>query len=545
MNKTIFAVTILICAAVASNGHAEWVSLSNSLDELDIHVVAANPKDPKMIFAASEKTLYKTVDNGSTWKQALRLRAGDNRINFIRVDLKNPATIYVCTDRGLYRSMDNGVKWSLIFTGQSDGAKKVYCVARDQGESPTLWVGADRGLYQMNEKTLEVKKVNGLPDGAVFFIYLDAPKETGKVILTDHGIYKSSADLEKWEKVFTSQAIPETPPEGNTPLQQFGVEELNTAPLFSNLIFLKGENQFYAATKNGVLKGVDDASTWRSLEGQTLPVRQINGLEPSKETFYAATNRGVFQWNQLSHSFHEIYLGLESDEIRALCYNAAGDYLLAATKKGVYRLFNPEGMQLGAPANEMTTAQVRDIVGRFASEPTVLEIQNAAIQYAEVHPKKIEAWRKAASLKAWAPTISFHQNNSSNNNVNLDRGGTADPDRFITGPKDLSQDRYATVSWNVADIIYNSDQTSIDSRSKLMVELRNDVLNEVTHLYFERRRLQIEMLTIPMKDLPVNLEREIRLEELTASIDALTGGYLSKRLEKNQDRIVERKNLRR
>ena len=130
--------------------------------------------------------------------------------------------------------------------------------------------------------------------------------------------------------------------------------------------------------------------------------------------------------------------------------------------------------------------------------------------------------------------LTFHQNYSTGNNVDIDRGGTGDPDRFIMGPKDQSQDRYATVSWNLADLIWNNDQTSIDSRSKLMVELRNDVLNEVTHLYFERRRLQIEILTVPMKDLPVNLEREIRLEELTANIDALTGGYLSKCLGEAQ-----------
>jgi len=121
--------------------------------------------------------------------------------------------------------------------------------------------------------------------------------------------------------------------------------------------------------------------------------------------------------------------------------------------------------------------------------------------------------------------------------VDIDRGGTNDPDRFIAGPKDLSEDRYATLSWDVGDLIYNSDQTSIDTRSKLMVELRNDVLNEVTHLYFERRRLQIETLMVPMKDLPLNLEREIRLQELTAGIDALTGGYLSSKLEESKNQI--------
>ena len=80
-------------------------------------------------------------------------------------------------------------------------------------------------------------------------------------------------------------------------------------------------------------------------------------------------------------------------------------------------------------------------------------------------------------------------------------------------------------------LIWNSDQTSIDTRSKLMVELRDDIMNEITRTYFERRRLQIEMVTSSPNDLKVSLEKELRLQELTADIDALTGGYFSNQLE--------------
>jgi hypothetical protein len=64
-----------------------------------------------------------------------------------------------------------------------------------------------------------------------------------------------------------------------------------------------------------------------------------------------------------------------------------------------------------------------------------------------------------------------------------------------------------------------------------MVQLRDDILDEVTKLYFERRRTQIELLTQPPKNEKSKIEKELRLQELTASIDALTGGYLSKNIE--------------
>ncbi len=115
-------------------------------------------------------------------------------------------------------------------------------------------------------------------------------------------------------------------------------------------------------------------------------------------------------------------------------------------------------------------------------------------------------------------------------NIDLDRGGTNDADKFIQGPNEKSFDWSVGLNWNLGEIIWNDDQTSIDTRSRLMVQLRDDVLNEITHLYYERRRLQVEMALASVSDLSVQIEKQIRLEELTAGMDALTGGYFSKRL---------------
>ena len=136
--------------------------------------------------------------------------------------------------------------------------------------------------------------------------------------------------------------------------------------------------------------------------------------------------------------------------------------------------------------------------------------------------------------KAWLPTLSVTADSDTNENIDLDRGGTNDPDRFIIGPEEKSTDFHAGLSWDLGDLVWNDDQTSIDTRSKLMAELRDDLLNEVTHLYFERRRLQVERLMTGPKELPLEIEKELKLQELTAGIDALTGGYLTKKLDETQ-----------
>ena len=211
-----------------------------------------------------------------------------------------------------------------------------------------------------------------------------------------------------------------------------------------------------------------------------------------------------------------------------LYYHPFSGDLYAATSRGVYRFPKPELKFSAEPSGEKLALQ--DLLNHFNNEPTVMEIQRAAIRYAEVYPEKIEAWRHAAMRKAMLPTVSLTGDQGVDHNVDIDRGGTADADKFIVGPSETNRDWHMGVSWDLGDLIWNDDQTSIDTRSKLMVELRGDILNEVTHLYFERRRLQMDTLLYPPKELPLQIEKDLKLQELTADIDALTGGYLTARL---------------
>ena len=86
------------------------------------------------------------------------------------------------------------------------------------------------------------------------------------------------------------------------------------------------------------------------------------------------------------------------------------------------------------------------------------------------------------------------------------------------------------LSWDFANLIWNSDQISIDTRSRLMVQLRQDILEEVTRLYFERRRLCAEFQGNPTSDAILLHERRLRIEEVSAQLDALTGGWFSREM---------------
>jgi len=64
-----------------------------------------------------------------------------------------------------------------------------------------------------------------------------------------------------------------------------------------------------------------------------------------------------------------------------------------------------------------------------------------------------------------------------------------------------------------------------------MVQLRQDILEEVTRVYFERSRLRAEFKANPTDDAVLQAERELRIAELTARLDGYTGGWFSEKME--------------
>ena len=166
----------------------------------------------------------------------------------------------------------------------------------------------------------------------------------------------------------------------------------------------------------------------------------------------------------------------------------------------------------------------------FAEEPTIKDVHKMAIEYASVSPNKIKGWHRQSRSKALLPSLSVGLSRGDGELLHWDT--TPNPDVLTKGRDYL--DWSTSLSWDFGDLIWSTDHTAIDSRAKLMTELRQDILDQVTRLYFERRRIQIELASVTETD----WDREMRVEELTALLDGLTGGEFSSRVAR--DSLVEK-----
>jgi competence ComEA-like helix-hairpin-helix protein len=181
-----------------------------------------------------------------------------------------------------------------------------------------------------------------------------------------------------------------------------------------------------------------------------------------------------------------------------------------------------------------------EVLAQFDAEPDVASVQRWASEYAQVQPELVERWLRASRAFAALPQIrgTYQVRNDYQNDFRrFDEFGnppTSNDGTFfdVQTDADVGQAQVFSVwaSWDLDKIVMSSEQIRVINEAQDIVKLREKLLGEVTQLYFERRRLQVDVLLNPKSDLVGQVRDELRLRELTANIDAYTGGRFSSEL---------------
>ncbi len=516
----------------SDEGMVLWRDVTSGIYDTDIKAVTLTPQEPIIAYIASKSNLYRARKSGQGWENIFSVGISGVEINTIYIDPFDSDTVYLGTTDGLYKSKDGGNSWQRIFKGIGGEENRVFAIAVDY--SGAILVGTGRGMFASKDHGLTWVGVTDVPKDSIIYYIAVSPVDKGLIyIATEKGIYKSDDEM-RWNRIFASPFVSpaELEYDGEEDEKQ---QEVEQGVLIRTIAIDPDDRDvIYAGTTKGVYVSKDAGSSWSLLEENGLLDRDIHHLIVDRRYpghLYAATSGGVFMYDRFLQRWTDLYKGLTSTDVRyiAISHGRGTAVLWAAARRGVFRARLVEGSDGGADID------IDEILKeRFPNEPRIEEIQAAAIRYGEVHPDKIARWRKDAALKAWLPDlkVSYDKGRDWSSSGYFYGGVYRDDD--ITYGKDRGWS--VSLTWELGDLIWNDAQTSIDVRSRLMVQLRDDLLNEVTRLYFERRRLQIDMVLNPPSTLKEKMEKELRLQELTARIDALTGFYLSKRLGKVKER---------
>ncbi|MDD5565424.1 MAG: hypothetical protein PHG31_00815 [Candidatus Omnitrophica bacterium] len=509
--------TVIICVVALSFSpsltmplHAEvaWEDIGRGNTQVNILLVDEGNRD--VILAGAGRYILRTDNSGKSWAMLYSIKEGA-RVNALVFGDKTHRRLYAATSKGLLYSHDGGRSWKTIFKGKNSKEGDCSSVAIAPygvilGTAEGLFISYDNGR-SWDRQAGKVGKCR------VRNIACPATDSNYVYVTCTSGMFARKDNTSAWVELFIGQSD-ESAEEG----AQESLEEDNTGENFSlrYLCIDEGDaRRIFLASSRGVYVSLDKGKTWSRVPSHGLLDQDVQFLLHKKSQLFAVTRSGIFLFRE--KRWEEISWRLVTKKVNCIAMNGTG-VLYAACQEGIFKAV------LGEPPDDQ---EAGFLSGYLKQEPCIKQVQQAAMQYAEVEPEKILRWREQAQRKGWLPKITFGLNNDNADLWHWETGSTtkSEDDALRRGRDSIEWD--ISVSWDLSELIWNNDQTSIDVRSRLTTQLRDDVLDSVTKLYFERLRVKIDMDSLSLGDRKKRLEKELRIAELTASLDALTGGYFS------------------
>jgi hypothetical protein len=166
----------------------------------------------------------------------------------------------------------------------------------------------------------------------------------------------------------------------------------------------------------------------------------------------------------------------------------------------------------------------RIAVERWRSEPSVSDTVRVALRYFRVHPESLDSMRAAARGRGLAPIISLSYNFQDWRYLSNSQQMISDPNMIVQVWNQQNNSASAGVTWDLREAVFNPGEVQVFG----LVSVQRDVMLEITRTYFSRRQLQIRLAYQPPQD-PIALESlNLRVQEFTALLDILTGGWFSR-----------------
>ncbi|MDD5729582.1 MAG: hypothetical protein PHN57_00425 [Candidatus Omnitrophica bacterium] len=494
-------------------GELAWKDISSGY--LQFNTVLVCPGNPGALFAGTKNAVLKSWDDARNWRVSLLVKGQNRSVNFLAADPQDRNSLYAASGNGLYYSQNLGKNWQKVFRGKDYLSNSCTCILVLRGN---VLLGTKSGLFVSRDKskTWQAAAIK-LKDSQIYSIVAD-PNEPDYIYLTSSkGVYKSCDSGNTWKRLIVAFSGQEETEAEEEPDQ--GNEEAKGRQAFFLTVDRNYPGLLYMASASGIFKSIDRGINWRSL-GATGLARRNNAflLVSSKSELLAASKSGVFCFD--NGSWKELQSNPGVTQVNFLSEDSKGNFY-AACENGLFR----------TASNHLTEKAGKNTIEEYSrNEPGIKDIQEAAIRYAEVEPGKIKLMREKAAKKAVLPQLNLGVNRNVTDLWHWESGSTTKADDDVLKKGEDALEWSVSLSWDFGELIWNNDQTSIDSRSRLMVQLRQDILDEVTKLYFERLRVKLELDNVSLEDRKNWSEKELKIAELTASLDALTGGYFSRNI---------------
>lgn len=427
--------------------------------------------------------------------------------------------IFLGTDRGLYRRGSAG--WELVLARG---------VVRDLARGPAgTLVATESGLYEWAASSGGPLRVSLGAGARVHSVAFDA--RGCAWVATEAGLFRRGIDESEFRRASG------LPVRDAIAVRASGEDLWIATP--GTLWLLGSNNRFEprlrglepgwwelrdaVASPRGVLLAVPEglwvvgAAQPHAIE---LGVGEIRRTLSAGKLLWVASERGVFSlpMDQLDTAPATAALLTESFDL-----TRRGAVILAATARGLASL-------------PVAAAEHRGLSFRRPGVESVEigELHRMVLAYLDLAPSKIGLVEQRARRAGWLPQL------RATIGAGLDRSRDLERDQtFSSGAvrnlldssreRDRSVDLSVQLVWDLARLAEPGDAIAVSRERRELIELRDQLLDRVNRLYFERLRVLARRDALdPGADVQRS-EIEVRLRELAAGLDAWTGGAFSRR----------------
>jgi hypothetical protein len=159
-----------------------------------------------------------------------------------------------------------------------------------------------------------------------------------------------------------------------------------------------------------------------------------------------------------------------------------------------------------------------------SSEPSAAQVVQAALRYFRIHPEALDGLRSAAHARGIVPTLSTSYHFDDWRFIQVEDLTGFQPHHTDSNWNQQNNSANVELAWDLGNLVFNPDEMQVFG----IIMTQQQVMVQVTQTYFARRQLMLRLSRSPPEDPVARDSLQLRIDEFTAQLDILTGGWFTR-----------------